>query len=438
MARPDLEQSFERSLERCLQEIARTGDIEACLRRHAQHADQLRPLLEIAQLTRQHYESVPEPPNGLASGRERFLAAAAQQRARTATQSKAGIQTTGGQRRRFAFAMRFVSVLSAIIVGTTALGGGVVWAANDSLPGELLYPVKIVTEDARLSFASIPQDQVGLTLEFIEDRVGEIQSLVESERPVSDTAIARMEQHVEQALVYASLVSSDEEMVDTLGQIATRTHTQAQVLEQMQFTASQQTQTMLMQAAAVCRQGAEVAENGLGDPQTFRSRYRHQQGTPELTNEPGMMTSTPGNGQEQRQGCGRPGGECTPTPSAPSQEPQATQTRSTSEPQPTPQGPRSTSEPQPTPQGPRSTSDPDSTPQGPQHTSEPQPTPQGPQHTSEPQPTPRKPQTPPQKPQATVYPQMTPSGAQTTPHPQTTTSPGPQATPKSQSTPRGL
>ena len=112
--------------------------------------------------------------------------------------------------------MRFVGVMLAIIVGTATLGGGVAWAASDSLPGDLLYPVKIAVEDARLTFTAAPQDQIDLVLGFVEERVEEIQGLLEIEHPVPDEAIARMEQHIEQALAYAAQISSDQEMVDAL------------------------------------------------------------------------------------------------------------------------------------------------------------------------------------------------------------------------------
>ncbi|MCP4543980.1 MAG: hypothetical protein GY832_43255 [Chloroflexi bacterium] len=437
MAGPDLEQLFEQSLEHCLQDLEHTGDIESCLQHYPQYADRLRPLLEMAQLARQHYEFVPQPPSGLLSGRERLLAEAAQQRARATSKSKAEIRTTNGPRRRFAFATRFIGILLSFIIGVGILGGGIVLAANDSLPGDRLYPVKITVEDVRLSLVFAPQDRVSLTLEFVEERVSEIQALLESKDPVSEKAIARMEQHVEQSLVFAAQISSDEEIVDALGQITAHTRSQAQVLEQAQSIASQHTRARLMQAIVVCRQGAETAEIGLDDLQTFRSRYRHQQGTLERTNESRVLTVTPRNDQEQHRGYGQEG-KCTPTltPVMTPCQPQATQ------PQNTPQGPRSTLEQQPTPQGPRSTSEPQSTPQGPrstpepQSTSEPPPTPQGPQSTSEPQPTPQGPQSTPQKPQVTPHPQTTPPGAQVTPSPQKTPQ-GPQATPKPQATPRG-
>jgi len=447
MAMLDQEQSFERSLERCLQDLERTGDIEACLRRYSQHADRLRPLLEMAQLARHYYKYVPEPPDGLVSGRERLLAAAAQQRARSALKSEAVMQSTKGQRRKLAFAMRFVGVLSAIVLGTVALGGGIAWAANDSLPGDVLYPVKITIEDARLALTSVPNHQVDLLLEFVEERVDEIQRLSATEYSVPGEVIARIERHIEQALTYAAQLPSDEEMVDTLGQIAMRTRTQAELLELMQPTASQQARTMLIQAAAIYRQGSEAAETGLGDPQTFRSRYRHQQGEPESTSEPRVMTITPGNDAEhgqEYQGCDQ-GRECTPTGTSnmTPQGPQATQSPNTPHaPQPSPWGPQSTPEPQPSPQNPQPTPEPQPTSQNSQPTPEPQPSPQNPQPTPkpqltpEPQPSPQNPQATPGNPQATSSPQSTPPGSEVQPSPQATPQ-GTQATPKSNPTPKG-
>lgn len=429
MASPDSKPSFEQSLERCLQDLARSGDIEACLKRYPQHADRLRPLLEMAQLARDYYKFVPEPPGGLLSGRERLLAAAAQQRARTASRSDTVARTVRGQGKRLTLVTRFVGVLLAVVVSLAALGGGIAWAAGGSLPGDLLYPVKITVEDARLAFTSAPRDQIDLALGFAEERVGEIQGLLETESQVTDKAvaeaIARMEGHIGQALTSAARIPSDEEMVDVLGQIVVRARAQAQALEQMQFTALQRTQAMLTQAAAVCRQGAEEAEIGQGDPRTFRSRYGHQLGEPEPTASPGMITVTPDGGQERRQGCGQ-GRECTPTPtpSVTRQGPQATR------PSDTPQSP------QPTPRRPQPTSEPQRTPRGPQSTPEPQPTSQGPQSTPEPQHTPQDVQKTPNRPQSTPHPQTTAPGPQTTPGPKAT-SQGPQTTPGAHSTPKG-
>jgi len=304
--------SFDQLLERCLQKMARTGDIGASLRRYPQYADRLHPLLETAQATRRYYEAVPEAPGGLVTARERLLAVAAQQRARGVSVTSATRTTTTrtkGRKIKLVLATRLVTVLLAVVVGTAVLGGGIVWAAGDSLPGDLLYPVKLVTEDVRLALVSAPGDQVDLALGLAEERAEEVQALVAAGRPVPDETVVRMEQHVERALAQAARASDDEEMAGLLTCIAERTRTQAQMLEQVQTMAPRQAQAGLERAVTVCRRGAEAAEDGLNDPQMFRYRYRHQhgaypepaEGTPEPTNEPEQVTATPGDDQEPGQ-----------------------------------------------------------------------------------------------------------------------------------------
>jgi len=356
--------SFDQLLERCLEEIARTGDINASLRRYPQYADLLHPLLEVAQVTRRYYEAVPEAPGGLVTGRERLLAVAAQQRARGVSVTSATRTTTtrtNGRKMKLVLATRLVTVLLAVVVGTAALGGGIVWAAGDSLPGDLLYPVKLVTEDVRLALASAPGDQVDLARGVAEERAEEVQALVAAGRLVPDETVVRMEQHVERALAQAARASDDEEMAGLLTCIAERTRTQAQMLEQVQTMAPRQAQAGLERAVTVCRRGAEAAEDGLNDPQMFRYRYRHQhrvypepaEGTPEPTNEPEQVTATPGDDQKPGQDRDQQRDQertCTPvgTPHATPHVPQATPS-----PQATPHGHQRTPAPPATPPHPQ-------------------------------------------------------------------------------------
>ena len=132
------------------------------------------------------------------------------------------------------FATRLIAVLLVVVVGTAALGGGVLWAVGDSLPGDLLYPVKLATEDVRLALTSAPADQVDLALQFVEERAEEVQTLVVAGRQVPDETVTRMERHIERALIQAAW-ASDEEIASLLMWIAERTRTQAQVLEQVQM-----------------------------------------------------------------------------------------------------------------------------------------------------------------------------------------------------------
>ncbi|MFA6099418.1 MAG: DUF5667 domain-containing protein [Patescibacteria group bacterium] len=73
--------------------------------------------------------------------------------------------------------------VTAIAVIMLAIFGGSllsVSAAEKSLPGDLLYSVKLATEQARLAMAKNPQDKVKLKTEFTERRVDEMKQVVTS------------------------------------------------------------------------------------------------------------------------------------------------------------------------------------------------------------------------------------------------------------------
>ena len=437
--------SFEGSLEGCLQELARTGDLEASLRRYPEYAERLRPLLETAQATRQHYTAVPEPPGGLALGRERLLATAEQDRKRALLATGMTRPSTRKmamvRRMKLAFPPQIIGILLVVLIGTVALGGGVVWAAGDSLPGDLLYPVKTATEDIRLALASTAAGQVELALGFVDERTDEFEALAAAGRNVPDEAVARMERHVERALTQAAR-ASDEELGGLLAQIQSRTRTQLQALERVQAQAPGQAQTGLARALAAVQRGAEAAESGLSDPERFRWRFQHRRGEPEPTSEP-----EPGGEREQhRNQEHKQQEESTPvgTPHVTPQGPKATSgprvtphgppetpgpkgttesshgTATPPEPKTTSPGPMATTGPEATSQGPMATTKPEATPQGPGATAKPKATPPGAGATAEPQPTS-------QGPGATAVPQPTTQGPGATAAPQPTAK-GPGAT----------
>ena len=297
--------TLEQLLEHCLQEVARTGDVEAVLRRHPQYASQLRPLLEVAMTAGRYYATVPEPSGGLAAGRARLLASAAQQRARAQANTILTRKERVQHKMKLMFVTRLVSAILAVVIGTAAVGGGAVWAANDSLPGDLFYPVKLTVEDFRMDLARTPEAQVGLALQFAEERAAETQAMVQAGLPVSEQVVARMEYHFQHALRQAAW-APEEEMPGLVERIAQRAQTQAQVLEQVRTMAQEEAQVGLERAQQVCQQAHEVAMSALGDPQAFRFRYQQREGMPDEVEPPEPPAVVPPGGQEGPQGPGGP------------------------------------------------------------------------------------------------------------------------------------
>lgn len=284
------------SLEKCLDGVTRTGDIETTLGRFPEHAEQLRPLVRTAALVRRHYGApVESPPGALMAGRERLLTEAAQYREKDVSSPVHPRKQRAGRR----LLLKFATALLATVIALAFIGTGVSWAAKDSLPGETLYPVKLAAEDLQLSLASDPATRVDLSLQFAAQRAEEIQAMVQEGQSIPESVVNRMQNHYEQALQQAS-AAPPEETPGLLERVSQQTQTQAQFMEQLQSSASQETRARLQQAQHTCLQIHYTTQTMMGAPGP--STPGPHGATPEATpTEPGQIepTVTPVRQQEQ-------------------------------------------------------------------------------------------------------------------------------------------
>ncbi len=88
----------------------------------------------------------------------------------------------------FVWARVAVSVLVVVIL-MSMLAGGTAYAAQGSLPGDVLYPVKIGTEDARLLIANDSSAKAELNLEFAQKRLVEMNKLANRELEKAELAV---------------------------------------------------------------------------------------------------------------------------------------------------------------------------------------------------------------------------------------------------------
>jgi hypothetical protein len=83
------------------------------------------------------------------------------------------------------YAVRAIAV-SALCVATVA---GAAVAGADTVPDDLLYPLKLASEDLRLTFALNSEDRAGVQLSIAEHRLAEAEALATSGRD-EDTLVA--------------------------------------------------------------------------------------------------------------------------------------------------------------------------------------------------------------------------------------------------------
>ncbi|MFO7585475.1 MAG: DUF5667 domain-containing protein, partial [Anaerolineales bacterium] len=111
-----------------------------------------------------------------ASARQNYLVHASRLRAeRGRSRNLASQSIFAGLRMAFRAMTVVVLVVSALLTGT-------IYAAADSLPGDLLYPLNLQVEEARLGWEPEPDRAARLALSFADKRLNEIERLITAGR----------------------------------------------------------------------------------------------------------------------------------------------------------------------------------------------------------------------------------------------------------------
>lgn len=151
----------------CLEDIAAGREtLDSCLRRYPAHAAQLAPLLEVAERLRKMPVAPFMPVDKRRVLESRYLKRAAQVHSR-ATQRAAAPRQGVWQRGL----MPVIAACLVCLILITAIP-----AALASVPGDVLYPVKRLTEQVRLALTSGPQ-QAALHLNLAQTRLAELRVL---------------------------------------------------------------------------------------------------------------------------------------------------------------------------------------------------------------------------------------------------------------------
>jgi len=155
-----MSKEFDNILDECLERLLVKGEsIEQCLQSHPEQAVNLKPLLETALATREAVAI--QPPDEF--------------KARARYQFRSALQEAASRRRYslFDWIPRWATVV-AIVLGILMVGGGTIAAASYSMPDNLLYPVKLATEQVQLALTPSDTGKAKLNAEFADRRVTEI------------------------------------------------------------------------------------------------------------------------------------------------------------------------------------------------------------------------------------------------------------------------
>jgi|GEM_PF-775094 len=185
---------LERTFALCLEALRRGESVESCLARYPHMVKELEPLLRTTSAVKQTTH-VPMRSEFKAAARGRLLVSARS----SSTQSQQHRHVIGWH-------WRWVAGLSAFLV--VVLGWGTVVLANNSLPDETLYPVKIATEEVKIALTPGKIRKALLEADLIEERTREINELARMDKlTLIERANERLDRQLERL---ATIVASPE------------------------------------------------------------------------------------------------------------------------------------------------------------------------------------------------------------------------------------
>lgn len=172
---------FAEILNECLERLRKGETVEECLARYPEHEGELRPLLKLSASLRLSQKASPQL---RASARYKLLAAI------EAKKPRPPVALRAWWRRGWVMA---VTVVLLILVA----GGSTVAAAQGSLPDQPLYPVKLATENIRISLTPSEMGKAKLNAQYAEKRLQEMDEIAQKDNPeLVEKLMKRIENHL--------------------------------------------------------------------------------------------------------------------------------------------------------------------------------------------------------------------------------------------------
>jgi len=159
---------FTNILDECLERILVKGEsVEQCLQSYPAFANELKPLLKTALITKKATAVAP---------RSEF-------RERARFQFRAALQEMEAKKERrgviFGWQPRLATVVISVVIALVLASSGTIAAASNSMPDSPLYPVKLATETVQLKLATSPLSKAELYAKLSDKRVAELVRMAE-------------------------------------------------------------------------------------------------------------------------------------------------------------------------------------------------------------------------------------------------------------------
>jgi hypothetical protein len=224
---------------------------------------------------------VERSPEAEKAGQARFLSQAAALRKAAPARPVYRRQSLWGSLRSFIsgkqarLAFYSATALCVVLGLMLASGGTVAYASQGSQPGQVLYPVKLISENVRLELASTPQTRFALNMEFAGRRLDEIDKLVQAGQDPGGQVTDRLQNELNAALDNAA-------NLDNAGAVKALENLQANLLQhqnqllKLQAQANPHAVANYARVVEMLQQKVDQAEQGIQDPQSIHQMLKQQ------------------------------------------------------------------------------------------------------------------------------------------------------------------
>lgn len=162
-----------------------------------------------------------------------------------------------------------------VIVGLLFGGSATIAAAQDDLPNEPLYQLKLMSEDVKLWLSSDRVTEIQMLMEQAQTRTQEIAALTSKGITPSGDLTLRSQERIQRALQLAASLDEPAQSA-TLQQIRTQLHTQELLMNQLQEGSCSECEPVLQQTREMLRNQLNQDGSGPSAPQSSPNQNQNQ------------------------------------------------------------------------------------------------------------------------------------------------------------------
>lgn len=182
-------------------------------------------------------------------------------------------QLIGFGKERFTLSPTFISIMVAFVLFFG--GGGIsVAAAQNSLPDNILYPVKLLTEDINEMLTIQPQEKMNLEMDFSQTRLEEIGTLLKRGNLPEDAIFTRLQNHL--MIAFQLAAEADPQDSGELLRLQNRLQEQIQIMEQLQINGNAPVEAALLRTRDMLQTQVRLVDESLANSSTLRNELQEQ------------------------------------------------------------------------------------------------------------------------------------------------------------------